>query len=139
MDSLHEPSSPLDMKVPSKDLNAKEMTIKVVPMDAQETSPLLSTPPLSVHDHHHHHHRHQQHRSGSPESETTHEPLTPPHQPLEGADGPSEQGQPSSSTSTLVEGPSDSTKDAAAITSLDLLDKLTGDLIRFQEKFGAYA
>ncbi|KAF9563637.1 hypothetical protein EC968_004793 [Mortierella alpina] len=137
MDSLHEPNSPLDVKVPSKDLSAKEMTIKVVPMDAQETSPLLSTPPLSVHDHHHHHHRHQQHRSGSPESETTHEPLTPPHQPLDGTDKPSEQGQPSSSTS--VEGSSDSKKDAAAITSLDLLDKLTGDLIRFQEKFGAYA
>ncbi|KAF9964624.1 hypothetical protein BGZ70_006178 [Mortierella alpina] len=139
MDSLHEPSSPLDMKVPSKDLSAKEMTIKVVPMDAQERSPLLSTPPLSVHDHHHHHHRHQQHRSGSPESETTHEPLTPPHQPLEGVDRPSEHGQPSSSTSALVEGPSDTKKDAAATTSLDLLDKLTGDLIRFQEKFGAYA
>ncbi|KAF9281234.1 hypothetical protein BGZ68_006750, partial [Mortierella alpina] len=139
MDSLHEPSSPLDVKVPSKDLNAKEMTIKVVPMDAQETSPLLSTPPLSVHDHHHQHHRHQQHRSGSPESETMHEPLTPPHQPLEGADKPSEQGQPSSSTSVMVEGSSDSKKDAAAITSLDLLDKLTGDLIRFQEKFGAYS
>ncbi|KAG9320528.1 hypothetical protein KVV02_003762 [Mortierella alpina] len=139
MDGLHEPSSPLDVKVPSKDLNAREMTIKVVPMDAQETSPLLSTPPLSVHDHHHHHHRHQQHRSGSPESETTHEPLTPPHQPLEGADKPSEQDQPSSSTSAVAEGPSDSKKDAAAITSLDLLDKLTGDLIRFQEKFGAYA
>ncbi|KAF9983547.1 hypothetical protein BGZ75_004995 [Mortierella antarctica] len=139
MDGLHEPSSPLDVKVPSKDLNAREMTIKVVPMDAQETSPLLSTPPLSVHDHHHHHHRHQQHRSGSPESETTHEPLTPPHQPLEGADKPSEQDQPSSSTSAVAERPSDSKKDAAAITSLDLLDKLTGDLIRFQEKFGAYA
>ncbi|KAF9953123.1 hypothetical protein BGZ72_005652, partial [Mortierella alpina] len=140
MDGLHEPSSPLDVKVPSKDLITKEMTIKVVPMDAQETSPLLSTPPLSVHDHHHHHHRHQQHRSGSPESETTHEPLTPPHQPLEGVDKPTEQRQqPSSSTSAVVEGTSDSKKDAAAITSLDLLDKLTGDLIRFQEKFGAYA
>ncbi|KAG0255967.1 hypothetical protein BG011_004836 [Mortierella polycephala] len=126
MDGVHEPSSPVDVKVPSN----KEMTIKVVPMNAQDSSPLLSTPPLSVHDHHHHHGHRQQHRSGTPDSESTHEPLTPPHHPTESSE------QQSSTSSGSVEGVK---TDPAAVTSLELMDKLTGDLIRFQEKFGAYA
>ncbi|KAF9177908.1 hypothetical protein BGZ51_008284 [Haplosporangium sp. Z 767] len=126
MDCVHEPSSPVDVKVPS----SKEMTIKVVPMNAQDSSPLLSTPPLSVHDHHHHHGHRQQHRSGTPDSESTHEPLTPPHHPAEGS-------EPQSSTSSgSIEGVK---TNPATVTSLELMDKLTGDLIRFQEKFGAYA
>ncbi|KAG9061114.1 hypothetical protein KI688_007743 [Linnemannia hyalina] len=129
VDGMPEPSSPVDMKVPTSSLNGKDlnMTIKVIPMHAQDSSLLLSTPPLSVHDHQHHnqgHHSH--HTSRSPDSDTNHEPLTPPHQPLEGA---SEEHQ--------EEGESDE-KQAGTVTSMDLMDKLTGDLIRFQEKFGAF-
>ncbi|KAF9923327.1 hypothetical protein FBU30_006624 [Linnemannia zychae] len=129
VDGMQEPSSPVDMKVPTssnghtKDLN---MTIKVVPMDSQDSSLLLSTPPLSVHDHHHPHHPH--HSSGSPDSDVNHEPLTPPHQPLDGSHDSQQDQQGHSSE-----------KKPNSITSMDLMDKLTGDLIRFQEKFGAFA
>ncbi|OAQ24057.1 hypothetical protein K457DRAFT_1725011 [Linnemannia elongata AG-77] len=130
VDGMPEPSSPVDMKVPTSSLNGKDlsMTIKVIPMHAQDPSLLLSTPPLSVHDHQHHsqgHHPH--HTSGSPDSDTNHEPLTPPHQPLEGA------------TEEHQEGGRSDEKQAGTVTSMDLMDKLTGDLIRFQEKFGAFA
>jgi hypothetical protein len=133
VDGMPEPSSPIDVKVPtSSSLNGKDlnMTIKVIPMHAQDPSLLLSTPPLSVHDHQHNHHQqghHLHHSSGSPESDTNHEPLTPPHQPLEGADEDQQEGGRSLE------------KQAGTVTSMDLMDKLTGDLIRFQEKFGAFA
>ncbi|KAF9147187.1 hypothetical protein BG015_011213 [Linnemannia schmuckeri] len=131
MDGLPEPSSPVDMKVPTSLLNGGKdvsMTIKVIPMHAQDPSLLLSTPPLSVHDHQHHHRgHHPHHTSGSPESDTNHEPLTPPHQPLEGTSEEHQQGGRSEA------------KQAGTVTSMDLMDKLTGDLIRFQEKFGAFA
>ncbi|KAF9427698.1 hypothetical protein BGZ76_002228 [Entomortierella beljakovae] len=133
--SSYEPSSPVDIKVPIQDAcSDKEMTIKVIPMSSCDTVPLLSTPPLSVHDH-----RDQQHRdlsSGTPESEATHEPLTPPHQPsdeqqrLEGGElGIRTTESNDSSTKTEVN----------SLSSFDLMDKLTGDLIRFQERFGAYS
>ncbi|KAF9129841.1 hypothetical protein BGW39_003781 [Mortierella sp. 14UC] len=130
VDGMQEPGSPVDVKVPTSS-NGKElsMTIKVIPMHAQDPSLLLSTPPLSVHDRHHHHHAH--HSSGSPESDTNHEPLTPPHQPLEDGSSLDEQQQ-------QDQGLSDE-KLSGAVTSMDLMDKLTGDLIRFQEKFGAFA
>lgn len=133
VDGIPEPSSPVDVKVPtSLSLNGKDlnMTIKVIPMHAQDPSLLLSTPPLSVHDHQHNHHqqghRLHHHSSGSPESDTNHEPLTPPHQPLEGANEDQQEGGRSPE------------KQAGTVTSMDLMDKLTGDLIRFQEKFGAF-
>ncbi|KAG0351506.1 hypothetical protein BGZ54_003228, partial [Gamsiella multidivaricata] len=122
VDGLHEPSSPTDTKVPTTITNGigKEMTIRVVPLSAQDRLPLLSTPPLSVHDHHHHHHRHS---SGTPESETTHEPMTPPHHPSDGHDQRSSENK---------------ADPAGTTTSMELMDKLTGDLIRFQEKFGSF-
>lgn len=99
------------------------MSIKVVPMAMQDLSPLLSTPPLSVHDHPLSHHR-LEHGHGSTTETDAHEPLTPPHQPLE----------PSASTTIA----SDSAPAAVrSMTSLEMMDKLTGDLIRFQEKFGS--
>ncbi|KAF9905491.1 hypothetical protein EC991_001600 [Linnemannia zychae] len=127
-DGMQEPSSPIDVKVPTSS-NGKElnMTIKVIPMHTQDPSLLLSTPPLSVHDRQHHHHA--LHSSESPESNTNHEPLTPPHQPLEGKNGHDEQQGQGLSDEKVPE----------AVTSMDLMDKLTGDLIRFQEKFGAFA
>ncbi|KAG0272801.1 hypothetical protein BGZ95_011408 [Linnemannia exigua] len=130
VDGMQEPSSPVDMKVPTS-LNAKDlnMTIKVIPMHSQDPALLLSTPPLSVHDHQHHHTPHQP--SGSPESDTNHEPLTPPHQPLEGGGSHGEQHQQDQGLSEEVR--------PDTLTSMDLMDKLTGDLIRFQEKFGAFA
>ncbi|KAF8942571.1 hypothetical protein BGZ47_006332 [Haplosporangium gracile] len=131
VDGMPEPSSPVDMKVPTSSLNGGKdvnMTIKVIPMHAQDPSLLLSTPPLSVHDHQHHHRgHHPRHTSGSPESDTNHEPLTPPHQPLEGTSEEHQQGGRSEA------------EQAGTVTSMDLMDKLTGDLIRFQEKFGAFA
>ncbi|KAF9206488.1 hypothetical protein BGZ49_002356 [Haplosporangium sp. Z 27] len=134
IDGLHEPSSPVDTKVPINDMISKEMTIKVVPMNSRSTPPLLSTPPLSVHDHHHH--QHQRHPSGTPESESTHEPLTPPHQPVES----DEQQKTCSNELTSSSSVAIITVEAQSttVTSLDLMDKLTGDLIRFQERFGAY-
>ncbi|KAK3830722.1 MAG: hypothetical protein J3R72DRAFT_250904 [Linnemannia gamsii] len=130
VDGMQEPSSPVDMKVPTS-LNGKDlnMTIKVIPMHSQDPSLLLSTPPLSVHDHQHHHNPHQP--SGSPESDTNHEPLTPPHQPLESDGHHDEQHLQDQGLSEEMR--------PETLTSMDLMDKLTGDLIRFQEKFGAFA
>ncbi|KAF9366262.1 hypothetical protein BGX34_004713 [Mortierella sp. NVP85] len=133
VESLHEPSSPHDAKLPIRGAgtgSVKEMTIKVVPLNGQVPHPLLSTPPLSVHDHHdHHRHSHGRHGSGTPESEAAHEPLTPPHQPSETHDEQSsrKQGEDMDSLSTKKEP-----------TSMELMDKLTGDLIRFQERFGGF-
>ncbi|KAI1301129.1 hypothetical protein EDD11_005801 [Mortierella claussenii] len=133
MDGIQEPSSPIDVKVPVKEASSgKEMTIKVVPMSSQDRAPLLSTPPLSVHDHHHHH-RHLRHGSGTPDSEIPHEPLTPPHHPLDHAQDTK------GTMSPLTMQDSQIRPDDTPTTSLELMDKLTGDLIRFQEKFGAYA
>ncbi|KAF9898639.1 hypothetical protein BX616_003786 [Lobosporangium transversale] len=129
LDSIHEPRSPVDTKVSIKETcSAKEMTIKVIPLDVHDQLPLLSTPPLSVHDRQHQHHRHG---SGSPESDATHEPLTPPHNPLESHDDDLSHCRDSGSAVTKLE--------PAPTTSLELMDKLTGDLIRFQEKFGVHA
>ncbi|KAG0202558.1 hypothetical protein BGX33_009589 [Mortierella sp. NVP41] len=139
VDGMNEPSSPVDMKVPTSNSKEMNMTIKVVPMDTKDPSLLLSTPPLSVHDHQHQRH-HPHHSPGSPESDTNHEPLTPPHQPLEGNDGGGggggeqhQQAQDGSSSGDVH------AKEPESVTSMDLMDKLTGDLIRFQEKFGAFA
>ncbi|KAF9353603.1 hypothetical protein BGX26_008632 [Mortierella sp. AD094] len=137
MDGLHEPSSPVDTKVPTNETaSSKEMTIKVVPMNPRDTLPLLSTPPLSVHDRHHQHH--QRHSSGTPESESTHEPLTPPHQPTESDEQQKPNGEEMTSSSSATSGVAIKA-DTSVVTSLDLMDKLTGDLIRFQERFGAYS
>ncbi|KAF8939486.1 hypothetical protein BGZ58_009573 [Dissophora ornata] len=149
MDGLQEPSSPLDTKVPIKESVAtKEMTIKVLPMDGRNTLPLLSTPPLSIHDHHHHHHsrheRHERHGSGTPESEATHEPLTPPHQPTEATEQQQLRQQKDSESLVSSARFAITERDVemaqpGVITSMELMDKLTGDLIRFQEKFGAHS
>ncbi|KAG0215913.1 hypothetical protein BGX31_000748 [Mortierella sp. GBA43] len=144
VESLHEPSSPQDAKFPIKELSSdKEMTIRVVPMNGRDPVPLLSTPPLSVHDHHdhhdhHQHHQHRRHASGTPESETAHEPLTPPPSSETHDD---QQPQPRHekalhSLSTSTAGFDQGKQEPTSITSLELMDKLTGDLIRFQERFG---
>ncbi|KAG0018218.1 hypothetical protein BGZ80_007448 [Entomortierella chlamydospora] len=139
MDGVHEPSSPVDTKVPTNETaSSKEMTIKVVPMNPHDTLPLLSTPPLSVHDRHHHHQHHQRLPSGTPESESTHEPLTPPHQPTESDEQQQPNGEDMTSSSSSASSVS-AKANPSVVTSLDLMDKLTGDLIRFQERFGAYA
>ncbi|KAF9320365.1 hypothetical protein BG003_006352 [Podila horticola] len=131
----------------------KEMTIKVPLPGEGRDSMLLSTPPLSIHDmshldshpHQHHHHLgHDEHEheghthqhdsrrhsslTHSPESEFVslmgHEPITPPHQPVEPSD--------------KIELAQATVKTGGVVSSLELMDKLTGDLIRFQERFGAY-
>ncbi|KAF9109151.1 hypothetical protein BGX27_007945 [Mortierella sp. AM989] len=139
LDGLHEPCSPVDTKVPTNETSSsKEMIIKVVPMSSHDTLPLLSTPPLSVHDHHHHHQKHQRHSSGTPESEAAHEPLTPPHQPSEGDERQRLDGEGLTSSSSAT-GSVAIKEELTVVTSLDLMDKLTGDLIRFQERFGSHA
>ncbi|KAG0011397.1 hypothetical protein BGZ81_002204 [Podila clonocystis] len=123
---------------------SKEMTIKVPLPGEGRDSMLLSTPPLSIHDmshldshsHQHHHHLGHTHQhdsrrrsslTHSPESEFEssmgHEPITPPHQPAE----PSEKIELAQAT----------VETRGVVSSLELMDKLTGDLIRFQERFGA--
>ncbi|KAG0327838.1 hypothetical protein BGZ99_006792 [Dissophora globulifera] len=142
MDGVQEPSSPVDTKVPFKEaMAAKEMSIKVVPLDSRNSVPLLSTPPLSVHDQHHPHHphhsnHHERRGSGTPESEATHEPLTPPHHPSEVDD----RGRPKDSKHrmSLDGGDIEMKAGPVMVTSLELMDKLTGDLIRFQDKFGIH-
>ncbi|KAG0048367.1 hypothetical protein BGZ83_006672 [Gryganskiella cystojenkinii] len=115
--------------VPSSGLK-DPMSIKVVPVGMQDLSPLLSTPPLSIHDHHplSSHHGQDQHRPFN--TAGSHEPLTPPHQPLDPT---------ASSVSTDAQDALAITKPVAAMSSLEMMDKLTGDLIRFQEKFGSVA
>ncbi|KAF9429663.1 hypothetical protein BGZ94_009940 [Podila epigama] len=140
-------------------LESKEMTIKVPHPNEGRDSMLLSTPPLSVHDishldsHDHRHHDHDHHDShhqashehdqyrtrrhsgmttspGSEfESSMGHEPITPPHQPVEHSDKLGDMEQTSSGLREGTHHP---------VSSLELMDKLTGDLIRFQERFGAY-
>lgn len=53
-----------------------------------------------------------------------HEPITPPHQPAEPSD--------------KIELAQVTVQTQGVVSSLELMDKLTGDLIRFQERFGAY-
>ncbi|KAG0330091.1 hypothetical protein BG004_002184 [Podila humilis] len=142
----------------------KEMTIKVPLPSEGRDSMLLSTPPLSVHDishldlhhpqnsrhiqdghdgehgHGHESHRHRRHsgsdcHSGlthSPESEFEsskgHEPITPPHQPVELNE----------KTETVKETTVPTQEVQVGNSSLELMDRLTGALIRFQERFGAF-
>ncbi|GJJ75490.1 hypothetical protein EMPS_07848 [Entomortierella parvispora] len=109
----------------------RPMPIKVEPMAKDGTSsPVLSTPPLSNHDRSSGHHRQEQAYgpSGSatePIVSHDHEPLTPPHLAV----GPFAVGSSSSDAPKA---------DASrSMSSLEIMDKLTGDLIRFQEKYGS--
>jgi len=97
------------------------MSIKVIPVTSIDISPLLSTPPLSVHDHPMGHYVSASRVTGS----RNHEPLTPPHHLL----GP-----------FITEIPSSDAHEVPAprsMNSLEIMDKLTGDLIRFQERYGS--
>ncbi|KAF9585593.1 hypothetical protein BGW38_001646 [Lunasporangiospora selenospora] len=143
--SVDEPIGPLEMRSPvvggAKD--TKEMTIKVLPM---EVHPLLSTPPLSVHEMSHLDHHGAAHDHGedhddcnginSSNMDCPHAPLTPPHQPLElMQEDVAEMDVPES----LMREEHSSERPISNFSSLELMDKLTGDLIRFQDKFGTYA
>ncbi|KAF8956190.1 hypothetical protein BGZ46_002427, partial [Entomortierella lignicola] len=62
-------------------------------------------------------------------------PITPPHQPMIANHTSSEPGDDTSKSHTNhteIEGP------VLEVTSLDLIDKLTSDLIHFQERFGRH-
>ncbi|KAF9214974.1 hypothetical protein BGZ59_002579 [Podila verticillata] len=102
---------------------SKEMTIKV---------PLPGEGHQDEHEHEGHpHQRHDSRRHSSLthspgsefESSMGHEPITPPHQPAEPSD--------------KIELAQVTVETQEVVSSLELMDKLTGDLIRFQERFGA--
>lgn len=111
-------------------VHASRPTSIKVPVTALDISPLLSTPPLSVHDQSKGHYRMEKEYRLTVSTiripgSRDHEPLTPPHQPA----GPFITGISSSDAREAG--------NARSKNSLEIMDKLTGDLIRFQEKYGS--
>ncbi|KAF9350725.1 hypothetical protein BGX26_011154 [Mortierella sp. AD094] len=111
----------------------------------------LSTPPQSVHELSHGDGSEQTTKplpkqdtdqpdtSGSGE-EKDKAPITPPHQPMTASHSGSEPMEEDSGDTqkNCAENPGMIEPATAEVTSLDLIDKLTGDLILFQTRFGRY-